>query len=77
MTLKMLNRNDLPHELLLRTRQKAKLRHAFDNNMPTDIRFSKAQIFRVIQSGRFSGSLRSKLTGPLMKVAVPLAKKIF
>ena len=33
MNLKTLNGNDLPHELLLITRQKAKLRNSFDNNM--------------------------------------------
>ena len=33
MSLKMFNGNDLPHELLLTTRQKAKLRNAFNNNM--------------------------------------------
>ena len=31
--LKMLDGNDLPHELLLTTRQKTKLRNAFNNNM--------------------------------------------
>ena len=33
MGLKMLNRNDLPHELLLTTGQKAKLRNAYNNNI--------------------------------------------
>ena len=33
MSLKMLNGNDLPHELLLTKRQKLKLRNAFNNNM--------------------------------------------
>ena len=37
---------------------------------------SKAQIFNIIQSGRFLGSLLSKLAGPLMKIAVPLVKNI-
>ena len=36
MSLKMLNRNDLPRELLLIARQKTKLRNAFNNNMSTD-----------------------------------------
>ena len=36
-SLKMLNGNDLPHELLLTTRQKTKLRNAFNNNMSTDL----------------------------------------
>ena len=72
----MLNGNNLPHELLLMTRQKTKLRNAFNNNMSTDIKLSKAQITKIIQSGGFLGSLLSKLAGPLMKVAVPLAKNI-
>ena len=76
MSLKMLDGNDLPHELLLRTRQETKLRNAFNNNMSTDIKLSKAQISKIIQSGGFSGSLLSKLAGPLMKVAVTLAKNI-
>ena len=76
MNLKMLDGNDLPHELLLTTRKKTKLRNAFNNNISTDIKLSKAQISKIIQSGRFFGSLLSKLAGPLMKVAVPLAKNI-
>ena len=41
MSLKMLDGNDLPHELLLTTRQKTKLRNAFNNNISTDLKFSK------------------------------------
>ena len=63
----MFNGNNLPHELLLTTRQKTKIRSAFINNMSTDIKFSKAQITKIIQSGRFLGSLLSKLAGPLME----------
>ena len=37
---------------------------------------SKAQISKIIQSGGFLGSLLSKIAGPLMKVAVPLANYI-
>ena len=73
----MFDRNDLPHELLLTTRQKSELRNAFNNNMSTNIKLSKAQISKIIQSGAFLGSLLSKLAGPLTKVAVPLAKNIF
>ena len=76
MNLKMLNGNDLPDELLLTTRQKTKPRNAFNNNMSTDLKLSKAQISKIIQSGGFLGSLLSKLDGPLMKVAIPLAKNI-
>ena len=71
----MFDGNNLPHELLLTTRQKTKLRNAF-NNMSTDLKVSKAQISKIIQSGGFLGFLLSKLAGPLMKVAVPLAKNI-
>ena len=56
--------------------KKAKLRNAFNNNMSTDLKLSKAHIFKIIQSRGFLGSLLSKLAGPLMKVAVPLAKNI-
>ena len=76
MSFKMFDGNDLPHELLLTTRQKTKLRNAFNNNMSTDIKLSKAQISKIIQSGGFLGSLLSKLAGPLMKVAIPLAKNV-
>ena len=74
--LKMFNGNNLPHELLLTTKQKTKVRNAFNNNMSTDLKLSKAQISKIIQSGGFLGSLLSKLAVPLMKIAVPLAKKV-
>ena len=76
MSLKMFNGNDLPHELLLTIRQKTKLRNAFNNNMSTDLKLSKAQIYKIIQSQEFLESLLSKLAGPLMKVAIPLAKNV-
>ena len=56
--------------------KKTKLRNAFDNNMSADIKLSKAQISKINQSGGFLGSLLSKLFGPSMKVAVPLAKNV-
>ena len=76
MNLKILDGNDLPHELLLTTRQKAKLINALNNNMSTDLKLSKAEISKLIKSGGFLGSLLSKLPGPLMKVAIPLAKNV-
>ena len=45
---KMFNGNDLPHELLLTTRQKTKLRNPFNNNISTDLKLSKAQISKII-----------------------------
>ena len=74
MGLKMFAGNDLPHELLLTTRQKIKLRNAFNNNMSTDLKLSRAQISKIIQSGRLLGSLLNKLAGPLIKVEISLAK---
>ena len=71
------NKDERPHELLLTTRQNTKLRNAYNNNSATDIKLSKAQIKKLIQSGGFLGKLLSKLAGPLMKVALPLAKKLF
>ena len=70
----MLDGNNLPHDLLLKTRQKIKLRNAFNNNMSTDLKLSRTQISKIIQSGGFLGSLLSKLADPLMKVGIPLAK---
>ena len=58
------------------TRQKTKLRNTFNNNISTDLKLSKAQISKIIQSGGFLGSLLSKLAGLLMKVAIPLAKNV-
>ena len=72
----MLNGNNLQHELLLTTRQKIKLRNAFNNNMSTDFKLSKSQISKIIQPGGFSGSLLSKLAGQLMKIALLLAKNV-
>ena len=72
----MFHGNNLPHQLLLTTRQKTKLRNALNNNTSTDIKLYKAQIIKIIQSGGFLGSLLSKLAVPLMKVAIPLAKNI-
>ena len=70
------NKNETPHKLLLTTRQNTKLRNALNNNSATDIKLSKAQIKKIIQSGGFLGKLLSKLAGPLMKVALPLAKYV-
>ena len=74
--IKIFNKDELPHELLLTTKQNTKLRNAINNNLATDIKLSKAQIKKLIQSGGFLGKLLSKLVGPLMKVAMPLAKNV-
>ena len=72
MNARMFSANNLPHELLLTTIQTTKQRNAIENNMSTDIKLSKAQISKIIQSGRFLG----KLLGPLLKTGLPSIKKI-
>ena len=73
------NSNDntnFPHELLLTNRQVANIRKAFANHSSIDIKLSKTQLSKMIQSGGFLGNLLGKLAGPLMKVAMPLAKNV-
>ena len=76
-SLKMLNGDNLSHQLLLSTRQKAKVTNALNNKLSTDSKLSRAQISEIIQSGGFLGSSLSKLAGSLMKIAVRLAKNSF
>ena len=54
-SLKMFNGNNLPYELLLTARKKTKPRNAFNNNMLTDLKLSKAQINKIIKSEGFLG----------------------
>ena len=75
------NSNDntnFPHELLLTNRQVANIRKAFANHSSIDIKLSKTQLSKkkMIQSGGFLEHLLGKLAGPLMKVAMPLAKNV-
>ena len=72
MTFKMFNGKGLPYELLPTTRQKTKQRNSFNNNMSTDLKLSKAQISKIIQSGGFLG----RLLGPLLKTGLPLIKNV-
>ena len=55
MSLKMLDGNNLPHELLLTARQKTKLKNSFNNNMSTDLKLSKIIQIRIssFQISRF------------------------
>ena len=69
---KMFNGNNLPHELLLTARQTNKLRNVIENNLQTDIKLSKAQISKIIQSGRLLG----KILGPFLQTGLPLLKSV-
>ena len=72
MNARMFSSQDLPHKLFLTQRQITKLRNNIDNNLQTDIKLSKAQISKIIQSGGLSG----KLFGPLLKNGLPLLKSV-
>ena len=60
----------------LTNRQVANIRKAFAKNTSIDIKLSKTQLSKMIQSGGFLGNILGKLAGPLMKVAMPLAKNV-
>ena len=72
---KDLKDKELAHELFLATRQTTKIRNTFANNISTDIKLSKAPMFKMIQSGEFL----SKMLGNLGKkvvtdLSIPLAR---
>ena len=69
---RIFNGKNLPHELLLTTRQTTKLINAIENNMSTDIKLSNAQISKIIQSGGFLGTLLC----PLLKTGLLLIKNV-
>ena len=69
------NSNDsanFPHELLLTNRQVANIRKAFPKNTSIDIKLSKTQLSKMIQSGGFLGTLLD----PLLKTGLPLIKNV-
>ena len=64
------NETNFPHKLLLTNRQVANLRKAFANYLSADIKLSKTQLSKMIQSGGFLG----RLLGLLLKTGLPLIK---
>ena len=71
------NENNFPHKFLLTDRQVTNLRKSFASHSSTDIKLSKTQLSKMIQSGGFL----SRLLGPLLKagsknVIKPLAKSV-
>ena len=64
------NKSNFSHKLLLTNRQVANLRKAFANYLSTDIKLSKTQLYKMIQSVGFLG----RLIGPLLKIGLPLIK---
>ena len=68
----------MPHKLLLPTRQTTKTRNDFASNMSTDIKLSKAQISKIIQSGGSFGFWLGNLGKKALKnIAIPLARDNF
>ena len=51
----------MPHELFLTKRQTTKTRNAFAKNLSTDVKISKAQISKLIQSGGTFSSWQANL----------------
>ena len=72
------NKSNFPHKLLLTNRQVSNLRKAFANHLAADIKLSKTQLFKMIQSGGFLVRLLGPFTGlPLIKNEIkPLAKSV-
>ena len=66
------DKTNFPHKLLLTGRQVSSIHKAFSNNSSADIKFSKNQLSKMIQSGGFLG----KLLGPLLKTGLPLIKNV-
>ena len=63
--------SNFPHKLILTNRQVANLRKAFADKSSNDIKLSKSQITKMMQSGGFIG----RLLGPLLNTGLPLIKK--
>ena len=66
------DKGNFPHKLLLTDTQVSSIRKTFANNSSVDIKFSKTQLSKMIQSGGFLG----KLLGPLLKTGLPLVKNV-
>ena len=66
------NEIDFPHQLLLTNRQLSNLCKAFANHLSADIKLSKTQLSKMIQSGGLLG----RLFGPLLKTGLPLIKNV-
>ena len=64
--------NNFPHKLLLTQRQIVNLQKAFANYLSTNIKLSKTQVSKMIQSGGSFG----RLLDPLLKTGLPLITNV-
>ena len=62
--------SNFPHKFLLTNRQVSNLRQTFTNKSSTDIKLSKTQLSKLIQSAGFLG-------GPLLKKTITTNKKCY
>ena len=63
---------NFPHVFLWTNRQVVNLRKGFANYLSTDIKLSKTQLSKIVQSGGILG----RLLGPLLKAGLPLMKNV-
>ena len=63
---------NFPHKLLLTNRKVANLRKAFSNYLSADIKLSKSQLSKMIQSRGCLG----RILGPLLKTGLTLIKNV-
>ena len=63
---------NFPHKSLLTKRQVTNVCRVFGNYLSTDIKLSKTQLSKMIQSRGFLG----RLLGPLLKIGLPLIKNV-
>ena len=66
------NEANFPHKLSLTNRQVPDLRKAFSNHLSADMKLSKTQLWKIIQSGGLLGGL----LGILLKTGLPLIKNV-
>ena len=66
------NETNFPHKLLLTDRIVPNLRKSFANNSSADIKLSKTQLSKMIQSGGILG----RLIGPLLRTGLSLIKNV-
>ena len=64
------NETNFPHKLLFTNRQVSNLCKSFTNHSSADIKLSKTQLSKMMQSGGFLG----RLLGPLLKIGLPSIK---
>ena len=63
---------NFPHKLFLTNKQVANRRKAFAKHTSKDIKLSKTQLSKMIQSGRFFG----RLLGPLLRTGLAIMKSV-